>query len=128
MEKEITVKSEYNSLEKVLDFLKKESTYECSIDYDSWEIRTDAKGQMEKCIVIKKSAMHGMRMHFVEENKLKATYIIPNKLMHAYFGKSEKRYRNVLEIITGAIKNALLASSQKEAFKEITQVVNKVAA
>jgi hypothetical protein len=128
MEKQITVNSKYNSLESLLSFLKKESTHECSTEYDSWEVRTDAKGQMEKCIVLKKSEMHGMKIYFSKENELKMTYIIPNKLMHAYFGKSQKRYRNILEIITGAIKNTLLASSQQKAFEEMTQVIDRIAA
>ena len=126
MENKITLKSEYNSLEKLNDYLKKESEFDCSIDYDSWDVRTDANGQMEKCVVIKKSAMHGMKIYFPQENVLKMTYIIPNKLMHAYFGKSEKRYRNPLEIVTGIIKSALLAGSQKKAFKEMEKSLNKI--
>ncbi|NQX98225.1 MAG: hypothetical protein HRT73_10145 [Flavobacteriales bacterium] len=127
MENQITIKSEYNSLDKVLDFVKKESSYECLIDYDSWDVRTDSNGQMGKCVVIKKSSMHGMKVHFSKENELMMTYIIPNKLMNAYFGKSQKRYRNILEIITGVIKNALLVGSQKKAFEEMSQVLNKIA-
>jgi len=34
MEKQITVKSEYNTIDKVLDFVKKESEYVCSNEYD----------------------------------------------------------------------------------------------
>ena len=126
MENQITIKSEYNSLDKILEFLIKESVFECSIDYDSWDVRTGANGQMEKCIILKKSSMHGMKMYFSKENELNMSYIIPNKLMNAYFGKSQKRYRNVLEIITGAIKNALLSGSQKTAFEEMVKSVEKV--
>ena len=128
MEKLIKIKEEHNSLEKLYNFLKKEISYECSITYDSWDVRTDSNGQMEKCIVIKKSAMHGMKMYFSKENELIMTYIIPNKLMNAYFGKSQKRYKNILEIITGIIKNALLVGSQKKAFEEMSQILNKIAA
>ena len=127
MEKQIIIKSEYSSLDKMLEFLKKESTFECVKQYDSWDLRTDTSGQMEKCITIKKSAMHGMKVYFSKENELMMTYIIPNKLMNAYFGKSQKRYRNILEIITGVIKNALLVGSQKKAFEEMSQVLNKIA-
>lgn len=128
MEKKITIKSQYNSLDKVLEFVKKESTFECSIDYDSWDIRTDANGQMEKCILIKKSSMHGMKLFFSQENELMMSYIIPNKLMNAYFGKSEKAHKNILEIVTGIIKNTLLAGSQKKAFEEMEAVMLKIAA
>lgn len=126
MEKQITVKSEYNSLDKLLSFVKKESPYEASIEYDSWEARTDANGQMEKCIVIKKSAMHGMKAYLNKENILQMSYLIPNKLMNAYFGKSHKRYKNILEIVTGKIKDVALAGSQKKAFNEMEQVFNKI--
>lgn len=126
MEKQITIKSEYNSLESILNFLKKESPYEASIEYDSWDVRTDANGQMEKCIMIKKSSMHGMKVYLPKEGALQLDYIIPNKLMNAYFGKSQKRYRNILEIITGKIKDIALAGSQKKAFNEMEQVFNKI--
>ena len=128
MEKQITVKSEYNSLDKVLELFKKESTFQCAKDYDSWDVRTDANGQMEKCVVIKKSSMHGMKIYFSKENVLEVSYIMPNKLMNSYFGKNQKRHRNILEIITGIIKNALLVTSQKKAFEEMSLVLIKIPA
>ncbi|MFT6922589.1 MAG: hypothetical protein ACJA1C_001595 [Crocinitomicaceae bacterium] len=128
MEKLITIKNEYNSLEKVLELVKKETAYKCSEDYDIWDVRTDSNGQMEKCVVVKKSKMHGMKMYFPKENVLEMTYIIPNKMMNAYFGKSVKARRNILEIIGGGIKNVLLIGSQKKAFKEMSEVLNKVSA
>jgi len=127
MEKTITIKNEYNSLDKLHDFLKTASSYECSKDYDIWEQRTDANGQMEQCIVLKKSSMHAIKVFFVNENTVKINYVIPNKLMHAYFGKSVKAYRNILEIIAGIIKQALLASSQKKAFEELENIAKKAA-
>ena len=114
MENKITVKSEYNSLNTILDYLKKESSYDCSTEYDSWDIRTDDKGLMEKCVLIKKSSMHGMKVYFNTNNQLVMSHIIPNKLMNAYFGRSVKARKNSLEIITGIIKNALLSGSQKK--------------
>ena len=126
MEKQITVKSEYNSLDSILNFIKKESPYEASIEYDSWDVRTDANGQMEKCIMIKKSSMHGMKAYITKENALQLDYIIPNKLMNAYFGKSQKRYKNILEIVTGKVKDVLLAGSQKKAFNEMEQVFKNI--
>lgn len=126
MQKQITVKSEYNTLDSMLDFLMKETTYECSKEYDSWDVRTDSNGQMEQCIVIKKSLMHGMKVYFNGENTLVMTYLIPNKIMNAYFGKSQKRYKNILEIITGKVSQALLAGAQETAFQEIEQGFKKV--
>jgi hypothetical protein len=128
MEKEITVNKDYNSLDKVLDFVKKESDYDCSTDYDIWDMRSDVNGQMEKCVLIKKSSMHGMKVYFSNENTLKATYIIPNKVMNAYFGKSQKARKSILEVIGGGIKNVLLAGSQKKAFAEMESVISKISA
>ena len=126
MEKQITVKKAYNNLQALFDFAKNESSHKCSLDYDIWEMRTDANGQMEKCLVIKKSGMHAIKVFFIQENIIKINYIIPNKIMNAYFGKSEKAYRSILEIIGGGIKNALLAGSQKKAFEEIESVFERI--
>lgn len=128
MEKQITIKSEYNSLEKVLDFLNKETSFENSIDYDSWDIRTDTNGQMKKCVLVKKGAMHGLKIYFDQENVLQVSYLIPNKILNAYFGESKKAYQNILEIITGAIKKLVLANAQEQAFKEMSVTLNKIAA
>ncbi len=127
MEKIIKIKNEYNTLDKLYELLKKNSNYEYSKDYDIWEDRIDTNGQMAQCIVIKKSSMHAIKMFFVNENTVKINYIIPNKLMDAYFGKSVKAHRNILEIITGLIKGAVLAPSQKKAFEELESVLVKVA-
>ena len=128
MENLITIKNKYNTLDKLYEFLKKNSNYECSKDYDIWEQRTDANGQMEQCIVLKKSAMHAVKVFFVNENTVKINHIIPSKVMNAYFGKSVKARRNILEIITGLIKGAVLAPAQKSAFEEIEQVFYKISA
>jgi hypothetical protein len=126
MEKNIAINQEYNSLDKVLEFVKKETPYECLKEYDSWDIRIDENGQMEKCIVIKKSAMHGTKLYFTKDNKVNMKYIIPNKVMHAYFGKSVKAHRNILELIAGTVKGLLLANSQKKAFEEMEQTLDKI--
>ena len=125
MENVIEVKSEYNSLDKLYEFLKKESTYQCSKTYDSWEVRTDSNGQMEQCIVIKKSGMHAIKVYLLKDNLAKINHIIPSKLMHAYFGKNEERRQNIIEIITGKIKGALFEGAQKKAFEELEQIVMK---
>lgn len=127
MEKTVKIKSEYCSLDKILEFVKKESSYECSIDYDSWDVRTDSNGQMEKCVLIKKSGMHGMKVFITSENEINMSYLIPNKMMNAYFGKSQKAHKGILEIITGLIKNAVLSGSQKKAYEEMELVLLKIA-
>ncbi|MEM5564709.1 hypothetical protein WNY78_06320 [Psychroserpens sp. AS72] len=128
MEKLITIKSEYNSLDLLNTYLKRAASFECSKEYDSWDVRTNADGQMEQCVVIKKNALHGMKVHFENKNTLKMTYIIPNKMMNAYLGKSQKRYQNILEIVTNKIKDALLKPAQNKAFEEMERVFYKISA
>ena len=119
MEKLIQIKEGFTSLEKVMEHIGSQSPFETSKDYDHWEIRTNANGQMEQCVVIKKSKMHGAKAYFTDNNTLKVSYVIPNKAMNAYFGKSVKARKNILEIISGKIKGAMLAGPQKKAFEEI---------
>ena len=127
MEKLITINNEYSSLDKLYNYLKKDSSFECSKEYDIWEHRIDASGQMEQCIVLKKSSMHAVKLFFVNENTVKVNHIIPSKMMHAYFGKSVKARRSIIEIITGEIREIVLAPAQKKAFEELESVVNKIA-
>lgn len=127
MENLIEIKEDYNSLDKLYNFLKKESKFECSKEYDIWEQRTGAKGQLEQCIIIKKSGMHAIKAFFVNNDTVKINHIIPNKIMHAYFGKSVKARRNIIEIVAGTIKQALLKGSQEKAFKELERTLNKAA-
>jgi len=123
MNNTITINNQYNSLDSLNDFLQTASTYKCYKEYDIWEQRLDIKGQMEQCLVLKKSNMHAVKLYFTKENTVKLNHIIPNKLMNAYFGKSQKRYQNILEIVTGKIKEVVLAGSQQKAFKELENVV-----
>lgn len=128
MENLIEIKSDYNSLDKLYNLLKKDSNYQCSKAYDIWEHRTDANGQMAQCIVLKKSGMHAVKAYFINDTTIKINYIIPNKIMHAYFGKSVKAYRGIIEIVAGSIKQALLEGSQKKAFEELEKTVKRAAA
>lgn len=128
MKNQITTNSEYNTLEKVLEFLKKESDYKCSQEYDSWDVRIAANGQMEKCVIIKKSLMHGMKVYFSSENEMVMTYVIPNKMMNAYFGESKKARKSIFEILAGVIKKAVLNGPQNKAFDEMEEVLIKMAA
>ena len=128
MENLIRVNNNHNSLDKLAALLSKELIYDCSKEYDIWEMRTDANGQMEQCLVVKKSNMHAVKLFFVNENTIKVSYIIPNKIMQAYFGKSVKARRNIIEIIAGAIKQVILAGPQQKAFDELETTIKNVTA
>ncbi len=125
MESIITVNNEYNSLDKLYEQLREKSSLTCTKDYDKWEMRIDANGQMEQCIILKKSGMHGVKLFFTEANKVKVNHIIPSAIMNAYFGKSQKKYQNVLEIVTGKIRDIVLAPSQNKAFEDLTQEIKQ---
>lgn len=112
----------------MLDFLTAESDLECSKVYDSWDVRTDTNGQMEQCVLIKKSGMHGMKIYFTNDNTVDMTYVIPSKIMNAYLGKSQKQRRSILEIIAGKISEAVLSGPQQKAFNEMEEVLLKIAA
>lgn len=122
MKKIITIKEEYNSLEKLQGFINKKSEYNSNIQYDKWEIRKDADGNMQKCIMVKKSAMHGLKVYFLDDKTIELSYAIPNVFLHGWFGKSQKAYRGIDEIILGKIKDAVLIGSQKKAFNEMEQI------
>ncbi|SNR16268.1 hypothetical protein [Tenacibaculum jejuense] len=125
MKKIITIKQEYNSLEKLQSYINEESNYSSNIQYDKWEIRKDNNGNMQKCIMLKKSAMHGLKVYFLDDKTIELSYAIPNVFLHGWFGKSQKAYRGIDEIILGKIKDAVLVGSQKKAFTELEQVFNK---
>lgn len=125
MENLIKINSAYNSLDKLYGALKNESGYECSKTYDTWDHRVDANGQMEQCLVLKKNSMHAVKMFFTNEDTVKVNHVIPSKVMNAYFGKSVKARRNIIEILTGTVSQALLKGPQNKAFEELEQVVRK---
>ena len=128
MEKTLKIKDEFNSLEKLLDYSKNESSYESSLEYDTWEMRTDANGQMEKCLLVKKSSMHGVKVYFTTANTIKISQVIPSKTKNALLGANPNKRKNILELVTSSIKNAIVKNAQKKAFQEVQTVFDKVAA
>ena len=126
IEQSIKIKNEFSSLDSLLKFLEKETAYTVSKEYDHWEIRTNPSGQMEQCILIKKSNMQGAKAYFINDNTLKITHVIPNKVMNAYFGNSHKARKNILEVITGGIKSVALEGGQKKALSEIVDSMNSI--
>jgi hypothetical protein len=128
MEKTLKIKTDYNSLEKLLEFAKTESSYKSSLEYDTWEMRTDANGQMEQCLLVQKSSMHGVKVYFTGADTIKINQVIPSKTKNALLGANPNKRRNILELITSSIKNAIVKGAQKKAFNEMQVVFDKVAA
>lgn len=127
MENLIEIKNDYNSLDKLHQFLEKTTHLECSKEYDIWEQRTDSNGQMEQCIVLKKSGMHAVKAFFVNKNTVKINHIIPNKIMNTYFGDRVKIRRNIIEILAGQVRKLALKGPQEKAFKELEKEIYKAA-
>lgn len=121
MEAEIQLSEEFTTLDQLISYLNANTSFKVSKEYDHWDVRTDAKGQMEQCVLVKKSGMHGAKAYFVYKNTIKMDYIVPNKVLNAYFGNSQKAHKSILEIVTGQLKNIFLAGSQKKAFREIIE-------
>lgn len=119
MEISIQLKEEFTTMDSLVNYFKNNTSFDVSKEYDHWEVRTDANGQMEQCVVIKKSGMHGAKAYFTYKNTVKIDYIVPNKVLNAYFGISQKAHKNILELVAEQIKKLFLASSQKKAFNEI---------
>lgn len=128
MEKTMLLKNEYSSLDVLHNFLKETSSFESFKEYDTWDVRTDSNGQIAQCIVLKKSGMHAVKLYFTKPNEVKITCIIPSKIMHAYFGKSVKARQNSIEVLTGKLKELLLAPTQQKVFKELEAELQKIAA
>ena len=125
METLIPIKNNYSSLENLQAFLRTSSSFDCTKEYDIWEVRTDSSGQMAQCLILKKSNMHAVKLFFVNDTTVKVNHIIPSKMMNAYFGKNQKARQGILEIIAGQIKKALLSGAQEKAFEEIVSDIKK---
>lgn len=125
MQNLISINTKYNTLDTLQDFLKTASSFECSKTYDIWEQRTDSNGQMAQCLVLKKNNLNAVKFYFVNDNTVKVDHVIPNKLMQAYFGKSVKARKNIIEIIAGIIKQSILYGPQQKAFKELEAIIAK---
>ena len=124
---QITLKQEYQSLDQILKLIQNSSPYEVSIEYDVWDMQTDASGQIAKCILVKKSSMHGLKLELDGKQQLHASYVIPNKALNAILGPNKKRYRNPLEILSSKLLSMAIAGQQKKAFTEMSTSLNNLA-
>lgn len=125
MENLVNITPTYNTLDSLQNFLKTESSLECTKEYDIWEHRTNGQGQIEQCLILKKSNMHAIKIFFVNDDTVKINHIIPNKMMNAYFGKSVKARRSILEVVGGMVTQTVLKDGQEKAFKELEAFVAK---
>jgi hypothetical protein len=71
--------------------------------------------------------MNAIKVYFTEGNTAKLSYIIPNKIMNSYFGKSKRIRQNIIELMSEKLKQTILAGSQQKAFDELETIVRKAA-
>ena len=101
---------DYNSLEKISEFLKTKTEFETSVNQDVWatgdELRLTAG---KKCVLVKKSATAGAKINMVGANKLEINPIAPSSFIH------NMTHRGVLAVIIDAI----ISKGQNEVVREI---------
>ncbi|UII74918.1 hypothetical protein LV716_11690 [Flagellimonas sp. HMM57] len=117
MEKQIKINESYNSLDKVLDFLKTESEYECTKTWNNWEVPSG--NTMEKCVLIKKSGVYAVILRFLDKNTLKLMPVVTNHIVNGYYSKSRG--------IAPMIVRSLLASKQEKLVNENIAILKKIA-
>lgn len=62
MEKIISINHQYNTLETLQEFFIKSSSFVCAKEYDVWDHRVNAKGQMEQCLILKKNSLNAIKI------------------------------------------------------------------
>ncbi len=112
---EIKIKESYDSLDKVLNYLSKESEYKCKKVYNIWEAAIGAK--TEKCILIKKNAFIGLKADFVKKNVLKLKPVVPHNMLIAF---------TVGRGIFPPIVRAILSGPQNKMLTEVADVFDKI--
>lgn len=126
MEKILKLKSEFDSLEPLLVAVqKKNPSYTSVIEYDVWEMCSGTDRNIEQCVLVKKSSMHGVKAYFTAPNTIKISQVIPSKTKNALLGQRKGR-RNALELIVGTIKSSIVKSAQRKAFQELQTVFQEV--
>jgi hypothetical protein len=110
MEQQLRINSNYDSLDKVMAFLKPKTSYNCSQEYNTWEVATGS--EIPKCILVKKSAMIGLKIDFSNQNTLKIMPVVPSKFLVSFTeGKG----------IAPPIVRALLSGGQKKLVNEVSE-------
>ncbi|MGG6231501.1 hypothetical protein [Tenacibaculum sp. SDUM215027] len=94
----IKLTNNYNSLEKINEFLKTKTQLEVSIVQDQWA--TDGEliiTTKKKCILVKKSATAGAKINLLESNKIVINPVPPSNFIN------NMTQRGLLAVIVGAI-------------------------
>lgn len=99
--------SEYDSLEKIVEYLKTKTTYNVSIEPDEWItdgslILTPGK----KCIVIKKNGTTGAKVNILEKSTIEIHPVAPSSFINKMVQKGILAII-IYQIIIGGQKNVV---------------------
>ncbi|MCG8571149.1 MAG: hypothetical protein MJB14_13530 [Spirochaetes bacterium] len=114
MEQFIKLNESYDSLEKIQNLVKQKTSHECSIEYNIWEVATGP--QVEKCVLVKKNNLIGLKMDLQEQGMVKMMPVVPSKYLIGF---------TVGRGIFPPLVRAMLSGSQKSFMDEISTTINK---
>ncbi|TPN81218.1 hypothetical protein [Aquimarina algicola] len=105
---------EYDSLEKIMSYLKSKTDLEISIKPDEWI--TDGSLMLtpgKKCIVVKKSATAGAKINIIDSSTIEIHPIPPSSFVN------RATQRGILAIIM----HAILLGSQEKIAKDVKNLL-----
>lgn len=103
------VKEQYKTLDDLGKYLGSKSKYECKKMFNSWR---DISITKEYCVLVKKSALYGIKVNFVDDNHVMLEPVVPGVYLRSF--------------VTGRgfippIVRALLAKGQRQLFNEVSK-------
>lgn len=82
MKKTITTTDQNNTLEKLANIIKQKTDFTTDIVYNIWDVQTGST--MRKCVLVKKNAVHGVKLDFISENTLNIEGIVPSNFFRSF--------------------------------------------
>lgn len=108
---------DYNSLEKVSEFLKTKTNLEVSVTQDVWATGDELMLKAgKKCILIKKSATAGAKINMLDSSELEINPIAPSGFIH------NMTHRGILAVIIDMI----ISKGQNEVVQEVKHHLSKI--
>lgn len=116
----IKVSNDYNSLEKINEFLKTKTELEVSIVQDQWA--TDGELIItagKKCVLVKKSATAGAKINLLESNTIEINPVPPSNFIN------NMTQRGLLAVIVDAIISGGQNKVAQEVANHLLEIQNK---
>ncbi|GEM_PF-5238002 len=74
MNTKFKIKEQYRTLDDLEKYLQAKSSYECKKMFNSWR---DINIKKEYCVLVKKSALYGIKVNFIDNNYVMIEPVIP---------------------------------------------------